>query len=256
MTAYVAVLLAFAAFATATLSGMIGMGGGALLLAVISSFLDFREVIPAHAAVQITSNSTRVIAFWKAVDWATMRRFFIGVAPAAVLSGVLLWLLEPGGASEPYLKGAIGVYILIFLLLPKPKAREGANGASWEFTAIGLAAGVLGIFVGAVGPLIAPMFARHSFVKERLIATKAVAQATLHIIKLPIFFVVGGFELKRFTVIVVVMLLATIPGTLLGKWLLRFVSDKSFTLMYRVALAIAGTKLIVWDCIAALMRSS
>lgn len=254
MNLLVAITLGLTAFATATLSGMIGMGGGALLLAVLSSFLDFSETIPAHAAVQITSNSTRVVAFWKRVDWPTMRRFVIGVVPAAVISGVILWLLRPGRATDPYLKGAIGVYILLFLILPKPRARESARGGSWEFTAIGLAAGVLGIFVGAVGPLIAPMFARHSFVKERLIATKAVAQATLHLIKLPIFFIVGGFEITRFTTIVVVMLLATIPGTLLGKWLLRFVSDQSFTTIYRVALAIAGTKLIVWDCAVTLLR--
>lgn len=250
MSIPVAALLAFAAFATAALSGILGMGGGALLLAVISSFLPYGETIPAHATVQIASNSTRVVAFWRDVDWPTMGRFFVGVAPAAVLSGLLLSYLGPAGESEPYLKGAIGLYILIFVFLPKPKSQDGSGrGRMWEFTAIGLAAGVLGIFVGAVGPLIAPMFARHSFVKERLIATKAVAQATLHVIKLPIFFFVGGFEMKRFTVLVVVMLLATIPGTLLGKWLLRFFTDQSFMWMYRAALFISGTKLIAWDCL-------
>lgn len=243
------IILAIAAFCTSTLSGMIGMGGGALLLAVLSSFLTYAETIPMHATVQIASNSTRVLAFWQHVDWPTIGRFLLGVAPGAVLSGTLLAIIGVGGSAEPYLKGLIGVYILTFIFLPKPKGRSEQTAHRREFTIIGFAAGTLGIFVGAVGPMIAPMFARHNFVKDRLIATKAVAQASLHLIKLPIFMVVGGFEIARFSLLLAVMLAVTIPGTLFGKFLLRYISDRGFVWMYRVALIVAGVKLLTWDCI-------
>ena len=61
------------------------MGGGILLLAVMFVFMEHGEAIPAHAAVQIASNGTRVLAFIKNVDWPALGRFAVGVVPGAAL---------------------------------------------------------------------------------------------------------------------------------------------------------------------------
>ncbi|MBN2559571.1 MAG: TSUP family transporter [Phycisphaerae bacterium] len=61
-------ILALAALLTATLSGIIGMGGGMLLLATMFCFLPYGQAVPLHAVVQLVSNSTRIVVFWKNVD--------------------------------------------------------------------------------------------------------------------------------------------------------------------------------------------
>jgi uncharacterized membrane protein YfcA len=244
------VILAVAALATATLSGMIGMGGGMLLLATLFCFLPHAEAIPTHAAVQLASNGTRIVAFLRDVDWATLGRFVIGALPGGALGLMLLASVGPAERAEPYLKMAVGAYILVAAHLPKAE-KNTAGGHWWDFPLLGLVAGTAALTVGAVGPLIAPLFARRDFVKERLVATKATCQAILHVVKIPAFLWLRSFDYPRLAGITVVMIALVIPGTLLGKRLLRHVSEADFLLLYRIALTVAGLKVLAWDGIYA-----
>lgn len=246
--------LGMTAFLTAALSAILGMGGGSLLLVAAGSFLAHAETIPAHATAQIVGLSTRVFAFRESVHWVTVVRFSAGSLPGAAIGGWLLWTMGGGvgaGGAEPYLKGAIGAYILVVTFLPAPTSGTAA-GRAWEWTAVGLAAGTAGIFVGAVGPMIAPLFVRHALLKEKLIATKALCQAILHAVKLPIFLFVGGFQIAKFSVLLAVMAGATVPGTYAGKWLLGRVPERAFLRLYQAALILTAGKLLVFDCVAAL----
>ena len=263
-----AIILAVAALATSTLSGILGMGGGMLLLAVLFGVMPHAEAIPTHAAVQIVSNSTRVLAFRRNVDWPTLGRFTIGVVPGSAMGIVILATIGRPEDSDPYLKMLVGVFILITTFLPRPRTRGGespistthesaartAPGPWWDFPLLGLAAGVAGLTIGAVGPLLAPMFARRAFVKERLIATKAICQMVTHVIKIPAFIFVADLDVARLGGVTLVMCLAVVPGTLLGRRLLKRVSDRHFVLAYRVALAAAGVKVLLWDGVFRLVR--
>jgi uncharacterized membrane protein YfcA len=246
-------ILPATAFAAAILSGMIGMGGGMLLLAVMFSFMSHSEAIPAHAAVQIVSNSTRTLAFLKHVDWRTTLRFLIGAAPGAVIGVILLAYLGPAEESDPYLKILVGLYILASLAIPKPKKNVHAS-QWWDFPLLGVFAGTAAFTVGAVGPLIAPLFARRNFVKERLVATKAVCQTILHLAKLPTFLLLRSYEnLAALGTVTLVMAILVIPGTLIGKRLLKDLPERGFVIAFRVALAAAGLKVLLVDGILGLV---
>ena len=101
--------------------------------------------------------------------------------------------------------------------------------------------------VGAIGPLIAPLFVRRGFVKERLVATKAVLQMITHALKLPMFWLLGTIQFAEFSRLLVCMSIVVIPGTFLGKRLLHRVSPRAFVWLYKVALTIAGFKLLIID---------
>jgi len=245
MTVYV--ILAIAALLTSMVSAILGMAGGVMLLAVMLCFLTHADSIPTHAAVQIASNGTRVMAFARNVDWRALRRFLIGAVPGAGVGMLLLWALGQPEQSEPYLKTIIGAFILLATFLPKPKG-DGAHRERWfDFPAIGLAAGVAALTVGAIGPLIAPIFARRGFVKERLIATKAICQLCIHTLKIPAFLLVRDLDVSRLGTLAVVMICMVIPGTLLGKRMVKPISERNFKIAYRAALTLAGLKVLVWD---------
>ena len=53
-------ILAVAAFLTATVSGVIGFGGGMLLIAIMPMFLPPLAVVPVHGVVQLASNASRM----------------------------------------------------------------------------------------------------------------------------------------------------------------------------------------------------
>jgi uncharacterized membrane protein YfcA len=240
------IILAIAAFVTAMISGILGMAGGVLLLATLFCFLPHGEAIPTHAAVQIVSNSTRVLALWSHVDWRTVVRFCLGAMPGAVIGTYLLWALGEPGQSEPYLKILVGVYILALTLVPTGDGRSSAM-VWWDFPLVGLAAGTAALTVGAMGPLIAPMFARRNFVKERLVATKAVCQAIVHVTKIPAFLWLGSLDLEKLGLMTLLMIGMVIPGTLVGKRILKHVSEKQFVALYRIALVFAGLKILLYD---------
>ncbi|RME41563.1 MAG: sulfite exporter TauE/SafE family protein [Planctomycetota bacterium] len=248
MSAWVYVLLAVAALLTSMLSAILGMGGGILLLATIMCFLSHAEAIPTHAATQIFSNGTRVLAFLKYLDRGAFGRFVVGLVPGATLGILLLWSLGEPQESEPYLKTLMGVFILTATYLPRRSAgNDPKQGHWWDFPLMGLAAGTAALTVGAVGPLIAPLFARRGFVKERLIATKATCQLATHILKIPAFLWIRHLDISRLGPLALLLIVMVVPGTLLGKRALRGVSERGFRIAYRAALTVAGAKVLIID---------
>lgn len=246
------VVLAVVALLTSLISAILGMGGGILLLAAMFCFMPHADAIPTHAAVQIASNGTRVLAFLKNVDRSAFGRFVLGVVPGSGVGMLLLWLLGEPDRSEPYLKTLIGACILVLTFLPNK--RPAGNGSPrptgtkwWDFPALGLVAGTAALTVGAVGPLIAPMFARRDFIKERLIATKAVCQLVTHILKIPAFLLIRNVDVPHLSGLALVMICMVVPGTIVGKRLLAGVSERHFVLAYRVALTVAGIKVLILD---------
>ncbi len=252
-----ALILTVTSLVTATISGIIGMGGGILLLATLFCFLPVAEAIPLHAAVQLASNGTRLFAFRAHVDRKAVRRFLSGAVPGTLVAGVVLWVLDPfatspGGEpvpSECWLKILIGAYILAVPY--KPRFRQAVRAGNGErrrdFEIVGVAAGLAAPTIGAVGPLIAPVFAQNGYVKENLIATKAACQMLLHVLKIVVYAILGTIVIQRFSALLAPMAVAAILGTLLGKRVLRHVSAEMFTLLYRVALTVAGAKVLFHD---------
>lgn len=232
------ITLVVACFATATISAILGMAGGVTLLGVMTALLPARVVVPIHGVVQLASNWTRTWAFRRNVRWSI---FFTFMVPAVlgVAIGSLLW----SEAKLTWFRAWIGAFILFFLLWRryKPTLR---NPPIWSYGLLGLAAGLLTIFVGATGPFLAPFFLRDDFDNEQVIATKAVCQTWLHLLKIPAFLALG-FDYAPYAPLLLALIAAVIGGTYFGKHLLSLISKERFVLWFQVVLAILAVYLIL-----------
>ncbi|MGL4187202.1 MAG: hypothetical protein ACRCR4_15610, partial [Thiotrichaceae bacterium] len=62
-------VLAAIAFATSTLTAIMGLGGGMILIALMPGLIAPAAIVPVHAATQLVSNSSRTLFGWHAIRW-------------------------------------------------------------------------------------------------------------------------------------------------------------------------------------------
>lgn len=82
-------LIALAAFFTSMLTAMVGAGGGTALLLLMLYVMPAGQVVPVHGGIQLVSNLTRVVLFWRHMHRPAILRFVIPM-PAGVYLGLEL----------------------------------------------------------------------------------------------------------------------------------------------------------------------
>jgi uncharacterized membrane protein YfcA len=237
MTLTFLALLTAACLIGSTISGVIGMAGGIFLLTVMLLMgLPIEVAIPLHAAIQLASNSTRVLAYWKHVRWTALRPFILVALPLPLLGLQLVSVLD-----EQLTKAIIGFVVLIAAWAPKGGLARLSE--RYAFGIAGALAGTLGVVIGAVGPIIAPFMLREGWENEEIIATKAAGQSFIHMQKL-VAFGAAGYALTDFAPQLPPLVVAVVIGTFIGKWLLQFLTKERFRLAYRVVLSLIALRLI------------
>lgn len=231
-----ALAIAAAAFCTATLSGIAGIGGGTVLIGVFYAVgLAPAVAVPLHAAVQLVSNASRTLAYLKHVEWRAALWFMAGAVPGPFLVAPLVAQADLNALS------LLMAAIIAASLLPERKdAVAIPTGAA--LLAAGVLNGSLGMFIGATGLVIGRLFLRPEWRKETVIGTLALCQSLGHAAK------IGGFatlDLSAFARldILLPLLLATVLGTFSGRWLHNYVSEALFQKVFRVILAVLALKL-------------
>ena len=181
------------AFISSLVSGVLGVGGGTLLLAAAGLILPPFLLIPIHGLVQLSSNFSRALVHFKNIEKKVWLSFLIGALLGAYVGSHFLIQLPKEKFSV-----IIALGILILTWLPKLKLRIDFRGM---FYSLGALTSFLSLFIGAVGPVLAPFFLHKSFTKEQIVATKASCQSVVHSLKVFIFFS-AGFQLGEYLFIV------------------------------------------------------
>ena len=236
-----AIGLSICAFFTAVLSGVVGMGGGAALLAVmlLATDLEPAAVVAVHAVVQLVANGSRALLLLKHVRW---RPFLLMALPALPMPAVGMLIVKHARAET--LELAMGAAILYAAWAP----RWGVQRLP-EWLAFGIAGvlgGALGVVVGAIGPITAPFFLRTDFDRHQIVATKAVCACYFHILKIVAFGVaLAGFSYGDHVGIAAPMALACVLGSWVGKKILGRLSEKAFRVVFKTVLTVLAVRIIV-----------
>lgn len=229
-----------AAFATAVLSGVLGMAGGVALLGVLLLYLPPLVAIPLHGAIQLVSNGSRLAAQRRhaRLDWIGW--YALPLVPAA-WAGLAVAKALP----ERVLEGAIGAVVLLATWLPR---RTGAGEARAQrprlrFVALGGCSGFLSMVVGASGVLIDPFFLGLGLSRQALVGTKAACQALGHAVKVGLFFA-SGFAFAAWAPLLALGAACAAAGSWVGTRLLDRLSEASFLWLYRTVLTGLALRLV------------
>ncbi len=245
------IILIIAALITSSISAVIGMGGGIILLGIMAILIpEGYMVIALHGIIQVVSNATRTFVFQDHIKKKLISEYLIGALIGLGLSVFIVYELmhfyDVSSANQikfDYLKPIIGLYILWYLYLRGTK-KEQKNKL---FIIVGFIGGLCSIFIGAVGPLIAPFFLRNDLNKENIIANKAACQIITHIGKIPIFMYFFHVNYIEQSYILLPLIISVYIGTNIGKKLLGSISEETFKMIFKVCLTIIALRLVLGE---------
>lgn len=231
----IAALVIVASFFTSALTASFGLGGGLALLALMSTVLPAAAVIPVHGVAQLGSNFSRFALQRRDVVWPIIFWFALGSLLGSAVGGRIYVALP-----EWLLKGAVGLFVLVTVWGPKPKAF--APGPL-SFFATGAAGAFLSMFFGATGPIAATMLSVAKLAKLQTVATHAAAMVVQHGLK-TLAFGFLGFAYGEWALLIVGIAVAGFLGAWSGTTLLKRMPEETFKTGFKTVLTLFGVYLM------------
>jgi uncharacterized protein len=227
--------LGIVTFLTSTIAGVVGIGGGMMLIAVLPSFLPLNALIPVHGLTQITSNFSRAVFGYKDVQYEVIPKFLTGS-----LFGIGIFATIINFISLEYVPLFIGTYILLSLWSIKfnEKIKKFEN-----YYVIGFFQTGLSIIVGATGPLTITLLLKDYEDKDKVVATSAALMSITHILKVFVF-IYFGFVFFDYIQIIIAMIIGAILGSWAGTKLRNKIDGKKFTVILKILLSFLALKII------------
>lgn len=231
------ILLGIITFFTSTIAGVVGLGGGMILIAILPSFLPINALVPVHGLTQLSSNLSRAVFGYKDVQVEVIPKFLIGSLAGVSFFAVILYFV-----SLTYIPFFIGIYILLSLWSQK------FNDKIKKFESyylIGFIQSGFSIVVGATGPLATTLLVKDYNDKHTVVATAAALMSITHLLKV-FAFMIFGFVFFDYIGVLVAMIIGAVAGSYAGTKLRDKIDGKKFMLALKIILSLMAIKLVIF----------
>lgn len=161
-----------------TISGIVGTGSSIMLMPVLISAYGPKEAVPIMAVASVMANFSRILAWWREVDWRACAAYSMTGIPAAAL-GARTLLALPSQAVDL----AIGVFLIAMVPVRHWLARHELKANLWHLAIGGAIIGYLTGIVVSTGPLNVPLFLFYGLSKGAFLATEAASSLGLYFAK-------------------------------------------------------------------------
>jgi hypothetical protein len=165
-----------------SLSGVIGFGSSLMLMPVLAIVFGPVQAVPIMAIAAVMANLSRILAWWREVDWRACTAYALTAVPGAAL-GARTLLALPTGAIEV----ALGVFFILMIPARRWFARRAFTLGLWHLAAIGAPIGFLTGIVVSTGPITVPVFLSYGLVKGAFLATEAAGSLAVYAGKVLVF---------------------------------------------------------------------
>lgn len=212
-------LIVATSFVGSAITAAFSIGGGLLLIAVMSALLPGGAVIPVHGAIMLGSNASRAGVFRRHVDLHLVGWFGAGALVGAVIGGSIVTTLP-----DAVFRLAVAGFILFTQWGPALRLPVGAKSIG----AAGAVSTFLTLFVGASGPFITAVLATvERLERAAMVGTAAACMVIQHGLKCVVF-AIAGFSFAPFLPLLAASIAAGFLGTVLGAKLLHRLEEAAF----------------------------
>ncbi len=228
----VASALLAVSFASSFITVAFGIGGGAVMLAVLATLLPASAIIPVHGLVQLGSNVGRAAVMARFLHAEIVLPFAVGALIGVTLGGLFVVQLEPA-----VIQIGVGLFILWSILFRPPAFMRRSAGVAGGFSSF------LTMFFGGTGPFVASFVRAQNFDRMGFVATHATLMTLQHLLK-TIAFGLLGFAFSQWFGLIALLIAFGFAGTIVGKQLLARIDERRFKIALNTILAVLALRLI------------
>jgi len=197
--------------AAGTISGIVGFGSSIMLMPVLVIVFGPLHAVPIMAIAAILANLSRVLIWWREVDWRAVAAYSLSGVPAAALGARTLLVLPPR-----LIECALGIFFLLMIPARRWLAARGFRLRLAHLLVLGAVIGFLTGIVVTTGPITAPIFLSYGLVKGAFIASEAAASLAVYGSKTAVFRHFGALPLP-----VITQGLITGASLMVGAWIAK-----------------------------------
>lgn len=226
-----------------TLGGIVGFGSSIMLMPVLVIVFGPLQAVPIMAIAAILANASRIVVWWREVDWRVCLAYSVTGIPAAALGARTLFSLPPR-----LIEIAIGVFFIAMIFVRRWMAAHNLKLGLWHLAILGLVIGYITGIVVSTGPITAPVFLAAGLVKGAFIGTEAAASLAVYLSKAATFRALGMLPLDIIVMGLITGLSLTIGAFIAKRFVLKLETEQ-FRLLMDALMLISGS-VMLWAAVA------
>ena len=168
--------------AAGTLSGIVGFGSSIMLMPVLVIAFGPLQAVPIMAIAAIMANLSRILVWWRDVDWRAVASYAATGAPFAALGAATLLVLP-----VRIIEAALGVFFIGMIGVRRWMAAHELKLGLAHLALLGVPVGYLTGIVVSTGPITAPIFLAAGLVKGAFLSSEAAASLAVYLAKAAVF---------------------------------------------------------------------
>ena len=229
--------------ASGTLSGIVGFGASIMLMPAMVLAFGPREAVPIMAIASLLANLSRVLVWWRDVDWRANAYYCATAIPCAALGARTLLVLNPR-----IVEAVLGALFIAMIPARRWLLARGMRVKAWHLALVGATIGYLTGMAASTGPINTPFFLAYGLVKGAFLATEALGSMAIGITKALVF---RSFDALPLETIVrgLIVGASLMVGSRLAKGFVLTLDPSRFRLLMDAMLAVAGLVLL-WGALA------
>jgi len=227
-------MLIFASFLTSMVHGATGIAGGFLLAAVAAPFLGLQSLVPVLSITLLISHSARAFFNFTQIDWQAYVRLVIPAVPFIIAASLIY-----GRLSNASIALLLGTIVLLSIPIRRWAKSSNIRTTNPMLTVAGFIYGAIsGVSIGP-GMLLMPVLLGYGLNRQAFVATLAAIALTTNVVRGTVY---GLSDLLNSQTVLLGMLLglATIPGTWIGRGVLRRLTDAKHIVLVECLLVLGG----------------